>query len=180
MPTLDLVLPLRAIVLQGLFLAIAVAIEAIVIYNQLGISKPGSVQYSFALNLASTVLGWMLFLTLEPLLPQDWRLATISFVFFNQFFGQFNSGASLSVLAFLVFLGTFFAELQMMNLLIKLWSPPEGPVQHDTTRIKNDRTQRYRSSQTSRYRSSALLRANSYSYGVILLLLIVLQRARFL
>lgn len=180
MPILDWILPLRAIALQSLFLTTAVAIEAIVLHNRLGISKPGSVQYAFALNLASTALGWMVFLTVEPLLPEDWRLAAISFIFFNQFFGDLNIPVVLPVLGFCVFLGSFAVELQTMNVLLKLGLPPQAVVQRSDIQIKRNRLQRYRNSSASRNRSSALLRANSYSYGAIVLLLIVLQRARFL
>ncbi len=180
MPTLELVLPLRAIVLQALFLTVAVAIEAVVFQRQFGISKSGSVIYSFAVNLVSTVIGWSIFLAVEPFLPDDWRMAAMSFVFFNQVFGNLDISVIAPVLAFCTFLGTLFLELQAMNFFIRIWSPETPPQQHDTTRIKFDRLSRYRSSETSRYRSSALLRANGYSYGAILLMLLVLQRASFL
>lgn len=180
MPTLDLVLPLRAIVLQALFLTVAVAIEAVVFERQFGISRSGSVIYSFAVNLVSTVVGWSLFLAVEPFLPENWRMAAMSFVFFNQVFGNLDVSVVTPVLAFCTFLGTLFLELQAMNFFIRIWSPDTPQLQHDTSRVKFDRTSRYRSSETSRYRSSALLRANGYSYGVILLMLLVLQRANFI
>lgn len=180
MPTFELVFPLRAIVIQALFLTVAVAIEAAVFQRQFGISKSGSVLYSFAVNLVSTVVGWTIFLSVEPFLPEDWRMAVIGFVFFNQAFGNVDVSVVLSVLGFCTFLGTIFLELQAMNFFIRIWSPPAPAQQHDTTRIKFDRLSRYRSSETSRYRSSALLKANGYSYGAILLMLLVLQRANFI
>jgi len=180
MSTLELVFPLRAIVLQALFLTVAVAIEASVFHRQFGISKSGSAVYSFAVNLVSTVVGWSLFLVLEPFLPENWRMAAMSFVFFNQVFGTLDISVLAPVLAFCTFLGTLFLELQAMNFFIRIWSPPAPPQQHDTTQVKYDRTTRYRSSSSSRYRSNALLRANGYSYGAILLMLLVLQRANFI
>jgi hypothetical protein len=180
MPTLDLVLPLRAIVLQALFLTVAVAIEAVVFERQFGISRSGSVIYSFAVNLVSTVIGWSIMLTIEPFLPADWRMAAMSFVFFNQVFGNLDVSVIVPVLAFCTFLGTLFIELQAMNLFLMIWSPDKPQLQHDTSDRKYDRTQRYRNSASSRYRSNALLKANGYSYGAILLLLLVLQRTRFI
>jgi hypothetical protein len=180
MPTLDLVLPLRAMVLQALFLTVAVAIEAAVFERQFGISRSGSVIYSFALNLLSTVAGWFIFLTVEPFLPADWRMAAMSFIFFNQVFGNFDLSVVAPVLAFCTFLGTLFLELQAMNLFLAIWSKPAPNLDYDSSNRKYDRTRRYRSSATSRYRRTALLRANGYSYGAILLLLLVLQRTRFI
>ncbi len=180
MSPLELVLPLRAIVLQALFLTVAVAIEAVVFERQFGISKSGSVLYSFAINLVSTVVGWSIFLGVEPFLPDDWRMAAMSFVFFNQVFGNLDISVIAPVLAFCTFLGTLFLELQAMNFFIRIWSPPTPPQQHDTTRVNFDRLSRYRSSETSRYRSNAILRANGFSYGAILLMLLVLQRANFI
>ena len=180
MSTLELVLPLRAIVLQALFLTVAVAIEAVVFHRQFGISKAGSTVYAFAVNLVSTVVGWSLFLTLEPFLPSEWRMAAMSFVFFNQIFGELDISIIAPVLAFCTFLGTLFIELQAMNFFIRIWSPPAPKQQHDTTEVKFDRVSRYRNSSSSRYRSNALLRANGYSYGAILLMLLVLQRASFI
>lgn len=144
MPTLDLVLPLRAIVLQALFLTIAVAIEAVVFERQFGISRSGSVLYAFAVNLISTVVGWSIFLTVEPFLPSNWRMAAMSFVFFNQVFGNFDVSVIVPVLAFCTFLGTLFIELQAMNLLLMIWSPAPPKLQHDTSDRKYNRTQRYR------------------------------------
>ncbi len=176
-----LILPFRTMVLQGLLLIVATAIEAAVIHNRLGISKRGSVQYALALNLTSTVIGWTLLFTLEPFLSEPWRLNLMSYVLFNRSFGPVSSASTLMVVGlFGMYLGTFLIETQAMNILLRIWAPPIPRQEYDTSEVKYNRTQRYKSSWTARFRSNALLRANAISYTAILVLLFVLQRARFI
>ncbi|NJN32144.1 MAG: hypothetical protein HC824_18290 [Synechococcales cyanobacterium RM1_1_8] len=176
----DLMLPLRAIAFQALFLVVAVAIEATVLEREFGTSRPGSVLYALLINLASTVAGWIAFLALEPLLPDNWRMAAMSFVFFNQVFGNLDVSVVLPVLAFVTFLSTLFLELLTLGLCMKLWSPAGLSPQLSPAEVRYGRAQRYRSSGVARHRRNALLKANGYSYGAILLMLLVLQRASFL
>ncbi len=176
-----LVLPLRTFALQGLFLLVAIAIEAFVLHNRLGISKRGGVRYSLTLNLISTLVGWLLFFTVEPFLSNALQLNIMSYIFFNETYQLGSSLPSLTVVGvFLIFSVTFFVESQAMNLLLRMWGTPQQPPKYDSSERKQNRLVRYKSSWTARLRSSALLRANALSYGAIALLLFVLRRTTFL
>ena len=176
-----LVLPLRTFALQGFFLFVAIAIEAFVLHNRLGISKRGGVRYSLTLNLISTVVGWMLFFTVEPFLSDAFQLNIMNYVFFNETYQLGSSLSSLVVIGvFLIYAITFFIESQAMNLLLRMWGTPQQPLKYDSSERKQNRMVRYKSSWTARLRSSTLLRANALSYGAIALLLFVLRRTTFL
>jgi hypothetical protein len=174
-----MVLPLRAIVLQGLFLLVTIAIEARVMENKLGLSPRGSVQFATLLNLVSTVGGWFLFLGAENFLPESGRLELINYIFFDDL-SRF-SGSQLIALGFPVVLGlyilTFILESQILNLLLfALASKPK--LKYETTQVQYDRQQRYKSSWTDRFRMNTLLIANAYSYTAVVLLLLVTKSMR--
>ncbi len=178
------VLPLRTFAMQGLFLLVAIAIEAAVLHNRLGISRRGGVQYALTLNLLSTVLGWMLFFTLEPYLSEAFQLNAMSYVLFNRTFGPTVSLPSLVLIGiFGVYTLTFFIETQAMTLLVRLWGKVPPPAEYgsdDPKQKKNRRQLRSKASWSGRLRASTLLRANAMSYGAIAILLYVLQQTRFL
>ena len=173
------VLPLRAIVLQGLLLLVTIAIEAQVIENKLGLTPRGSVQFSTLLNLVSTVGGWFLFLGVENFLPESTRLEIINYILFDDLSPL--SAAQLFALGVPLVLGlyilTFILESQILNLLLfALASKPK--LQYETTQVQYDRQQRYKASWTDRFRMNTLLIANAYSYTAVVLLLLVTKSMR--
>ncbi|WP_407650736.1 filament integrity protein FraC [Aerosakkonema funiforme] len=119
------VLPLRAIMFQVLFLSIAIAVESFVLQKRLGLSRRVSIDYATSVNLLSTIFGWLIFFFLEPLLPQLLQKQLINFILFGNFFTpSFFLSSSIyfnsTFLAFLVFLLTFLIEFICFNLLIEL------------------------------------------------------------
>lgn len=177
----NLVLPLRVVALQLLFLLVATAIEAYVLQRRLGMTPKGSAQYSLVLNLFTTVAGWMLFFTIQPLLPPSWQLEIFSFIFFSRFFEPEFIDAMRTlgiILGFVVFMGTFFLKSVFFSMMLNLWASPNPAVpQYDTSQIQLNRMQRYRQSWTARIRSSALLMGTAASFAAILVMILVLQQA---
>ncbi len=110
------ILPLRAIVFQSLFLLLAIAIEAAVLFNFLpNLDYKTSARYSASINLLSTVVGWIIFFTVQALSPEELRIQLISYFFFEHFFPNplfANVTPILAVIALGIFLGVFFLEYQ--------------------------------------------------------------------
>jgi hypothetical protein len=179
----DLIFPLRAIAIQGLCLLVAIAIEALVLQKRLDLTPRGSVQYATTLNLFSTVIGWMSFFVIQPLLPQPLQMQALSYIFFGHFFtATVGSGippSSLTtmaiVLAFATFSLTFVFEKILLSTLINLLATTAATVAGDSNDVNAYRQLRYQLSWTAQLRSSALLTANACSYGAILVLLLILR-----
>jgi hypothetical protein len=109
------ILPLRAIVFQFLFVVVAIVVETIALHRILRLDYKVSVQYAITVNLLSTVLGWILFFLLQPLIPEDLRPQVISFVLFDRLSLDFFQSQPIPVIAFGslgVFIGTFLLKLQ--------------------------------------------------------------------
>jgi hypothetical protein len=116
------VMPLRAIMLQGLLLLLAIAIESFVFQGRWKLSRKNSVDYSMAINLFSTVVGWALFFIVQPVLPIDLKQQIVNYVFFNYFKNLSTSPNSLFyseliVIIFVAFILNFIIELQGLNFL---------------------------------------------------------------
>lgn len=178
----DLILPLRVIAIQGLCLLVAIAIEALVLQRRLELTPRGSVQYAATLNLFSTVIGWMSFFVIQPLLPAPLQMQVLSYIFFGRFFTvaeatgitQSSLTTMAIILAFATFSLTFVFEKILLTTLINLLATTTiAPV--DGNDVNAYRQRRYQLSWTAQLRSSALLTANACSYGAILVLLLILR-----
>ncbi|MDJ1182597.1 filament integrity protein FraC [Roseofilum casamattae] len=84
MDNLVLVLPLRAIALQLLFLAVTVAIESYVFHRQLNLHRRSSVVCSAVLNLVTNTIGWFFFFNIELILPNSVRENLINLLLFSE------------------------------------------------------------------------------------------------
>jgi hypothetical protein len=169
------ILPLRAVVFQCLFLLIAIAIEAYVLYRTLSLDYKTSMEYAVSVNLLSTFLGWICFFLSQPLLPLAWRVQLISFIFFEHFYADpmlLNVAPVLVVCALGMFLGTFLIKLKgldWLELLLEKTSKPDAAIEARPMRFRG------RQSQLVGFRANsrvyAVLVANASSFSAILLLL---------
>lgn len=120
------VLPLRAVAFQTVFLLIAIAIEAAVLYRLLNadanskIDPKQSVQYATTINLLSTVVGWLtffLFFGLAYALPSEWSVRLkanlVNFIFFDQWSSE--TATSLVLICFTMFFVTFAIKQAGLN-----------------------------------------------------------------
>jgi hypothetical protein len=118
------ILPLRAIAFQSLFLLLAISIEALVLFRFLfALDYKASVRYATTLNLLSTVVGWLLFLSIQTFLPEYLRVQLISYFFFEHFFPnpwQAGITPAFVVTALGVFIGVFLLEHQALILIEKM------------------------------------------------------------
>lgn len=171
------VMPLRAIAFQCLFLLLAIAIEAAVLHEGLKLPYRKSVEYAASINLLSTAVGWLVFFSLEPLVPPNLKFQLINCIFFD----QWSSGiAAWIILAgFVTFFISFLVKLSGLDLLrLLLQDKPEEKQPEQETQI--DRSRRYqntvRARKTAREgpsRANAILIANALSYTAILLVLFI-------
>lgn len=164
------VLPLRAILYQLFFIVLAIAVESVVLHAYLGIGKKSSVQYASTANLFSTVVGWLVFFSSDRWLPQPLQQQLMNYIFLDEI-----SNYSLLVgIAFLTFLGTFAVKLQSLNWLDLILEGKRTQVTEVRDRTKfQGRTPQRQAFQELPSRALAVLLANSVSFTVIALILLV-------
>jgi len=175
------VLPLRAIAFQCVCLLVAIALEAVMLRQHLRLGYQTSVQYAATVNLFATSLGWLTFLGLEALAPEDLRQQIISYVLFDRFY--VNSWADqliwiLLAAGIVCFFATFFIKLQALQWLMQLL----GRLQPaDRQSLQLSRLELYQRARQGRrrfltpnsMRTLAVLQGNALSFVAILLLLFV-------
>jgi hypothetical protein len=168
------ILPLRAIAFQALFLMVAIALEAFVLWRTLGptekLTRQTCIQYAATVNLLSTWVGWMVFFVAEPLLPPTWRAELISYVFFD-----FKIiPPTVIAIGLIIFLATFLLKwqgLEWLELLLGVKKePPEEP--QDGSRFKG-RAQDREAFAIVPNRPLAILWANASSFSAITLLMAI-------
>lgn len=115
-------LPIQTILFQLLFLLVAIALEAVALHRYLEISRKTSIDYATAINLLSTVIGWLIFFYLQPYLPNFFKEPLISYILFNSF--SFFKASSFNILILLVallyFTIAYFIKIQSLKGLIFL------------------------------------------------------------
>lgn len=179
------ILPLRAIAFQSLFLLLAISIEALVLFKLLpDLDYKTSARYSTSINLFSTVLGWLIFFSIQFFLPEDLRIQLISYFFFEHFFP--NPWATrvtpiLTVTVLGIFMGVFFFEYQGLILLERML---EKRKPEETKDVKKRTRGSYSPLEPGlifkqNNQAYAVLVANACSFSVILFLLFIrwLERA---
>ncbi|MEL6777342.1 MAG: filament integrity protein FraC [Cyanobacteria bacterium J06597_16] len=174
------ILPLRAITFQVLFLMVAITIESWILRRRLGFGLHTSVKYTFIVNLAAVVAGWLAFLAVEPLAPANIKAQIISYILFDRLLLRgwtTEIGGTLFGIALVAFFLTFFIKAKGIELIMrsdKVWKIPEKPVKPS----REDRYARARLGRTEAQQALAtftdsVLQANAASFTAILLLLVL-------
>lgn len=168
------VLPLRAIVFQCLLLLVAIALEASVLRRRLGLGYQPSIRYAASLNLLTVVLGWMVFLGLEPALPDVLRTQVIGYILFGNFYVNGVSN-NLGIFVVLVGLVTFFLTfwIKVLGLEGLTWILGSPIVPARETNMNRYRYRRSPKPETSPPHIIAVLQANALSFSAILVLLLL-------
>ncbi|MBW4566384.1 MAG: filament integrity protein fraC [Mojavia pulchra JT2-VF2] len=168
--TLPRLLPIGAILFNLLFILLAIAIEAYVFNSRLKFDKRTSIFYAIAINLFSSVIGWIVFYVIEPMLPIDLRTELINYIFFNTF--KPSTQALIILTAFIIFFGTFLVKFFLLRGFSLLLNEEVGKKQEDTQnqRMKLRQANRYKLQNTHLF--TTLLIANSLSYSAITLVLL--------
>jgi hypothetical protein len=174
------ILPLRAIVLQSLFLLMAIAIEASVLKRRMSLTPKDSVYFAASMNLLCVILGWLalfLFLNMADVLPPGLQVPLISFIFFDQWSGE--TATLLIVSCFIIFfasLGIKLLGLLGLRLLLemdkKIEKKPEEESEPVPTRFFRELRQE---PNELRPEITTILFANAWSYSSILGALVLRQ-----
>ena len=162
------VLPLRAVLFQLLFLVTAIALESMVLRNRLGLDRKISIQFAATTNLLSTVIGWMLFFVIEPLLSPELHSQLISYIFFD----LTTNPPLLIGLAFVSFIATFLVKLEAitwLELLLGMKKDAETEAKA-VAKFQGKRGQRAAFADVPN-RPLAVLWANAISFSAITLLI---------
>jgi hypothetical protein len=172
------VLPLRAIAFQSLLLLVAITIEAAVFRRRLKLGFQPSIRYAASLNLFTTVLGWFVFLGLEPAAPPLLRTQIISYVLFGQFYDNSLAGglgALVIATGLAVFFLTFWIKAKGLEWLTLALGMPIVDYKPPTlTRRRYGYTRRTPQDPPSTpTHTLAVLHANAWSFSAVLLLLVL-------
>jgi hypothetical protein len=172
------VLPIQAVLFQVVFLLVAIALEARVLYRKLRISRRTSVEYATSINLLTAVAGWLGFFLLQNLLPQPFRTQIISYVFFDRLLTPQPENWHLIIAAtgIVMFFAAFLIKLKGLQFLEALLqrSPQEkSPIPADGPRLGLAARLERAAAHTDPNKAGVLLLANAYSHSAILLLLLL-------
>jgi hypothetical protein len=170
------VMPLRAIAFQCLFLLLAIAIEAAVLREALKLPYRKSVEYAASINLLSTAVGWLIFFSLEPLVPLNLKFQLINCIFFDQWSSSIAAWVILA--GFATFFISFLVKLSGLDLLRlllqdKAEKEPEQETQVEKSRRYQNTVRARKNAREGPSRANAVLIANALSYTAILLVLFI-------
>lgn len=181
------VVPLRTIVLQIVFLLVAIAVEAVVLRRFLKLAPKQSVQYATSLNLFCTVVGWVAFFVLFGLLSNSVSgldVNFLNFIFFDRWSGEV--AASLIMIGFLMFFASFAVKQFGLILLQRFLEgpkkedkpaapPPESTPEPAAEPRKVIRVMRRETLEVRQMQPGfrAVLLANAWSFSAILVILLL-------
>lgn len=178
------ILPLRMIAFQILFLLVAIALESSILRRQLRFGFQTSVQYTLAVNLAAVVVGWLVFLIVEPLLPPEIRAQVISYILFDRL--SLNGwsaeiGAIICAIGVASFLVTFFIKLKGLELIMRAdgaWKIEDNSKRSERRISRDERYARARQGKSETQQAlsefmDAVIQANAASFSAISLLLLL-------
>lgn len=172
------VFPLRAIVFQSILLLVAISLEAGMLRQRLYLGFQDSIYYAASLNLFATVIGWILFLGLEPLAPTPLRTQIISYVFFGRFYANALTTALTPLIAAMgigAFFLTFGIKVKGLEWLTQFLKRPVVDPQGSQL----PRRRGFGDLQTKKQHAGtpahilAVLHANALSFSGILVLLLL-------
>lgn len=174
----EAVSPLQTYLFQAIFLLVAIALEARVLYKRLGISRKTSVEYATSINLLAAIIGWLVFFIIQDRIPLALKDQLISYIFFDRLLGPQPENLLLVIAAagVVIFFSAFLIKLKGLELLEALLqdSPkPKDPVDSLPKRRYPTLGDRLGEAVTHTVPNHAttILLANAYSYSAISLLL---------
>jgi len=174
----ETVVPLQTYLFQFLFLLVAIALEARVLYRRLRIPRKTSVEYATVLNLLAASIGWLVFFMIQPWIPVPIKDQLISYIFFDRLLGPHPESLIVTITAagVVIFFSAFLIKLNGLELL-ESWVR-EKPKEGDTSQVLPKRrwpTLTHRQDEAlapaSPNHATTILLANAYSYSAIALLL---------
>ncbi len=173
--SLPIILPIGAIFFEILFLLAAIPIEAYVLNKWLKFDKRTSIFYAIALNVFSSVIGWIVFFMIEPMLPIAIKAELINYVFFNKLQDP-SIGTMIVLLSFTIFISSFLVKFLLMKIFIIFMD--EGGKKTETEIISSQQRASYMNIAKLQNTSliTATLIANSLSYSAITFIMLIRSR----
>ncbi|MBO3458747.1 filament integrity protein fraC [Aetokthonos hydrillicola Thurmond2011] len=172
-PFLPRVFPLGVILFDFLFLLVAIAIEAYILQRRLNFDRRTSSFYAIAINVFSSVIGWIIFFFVEPMLPVRFKAELVDYIFFNQLRYANHIQSIIVLTAFIIFFATFLVKYILMKvMLISLSDPSKNKPQTEIIKRRNSRRNNKFKWQNSNLVTSLLI-ANSLSYTVIVIIVFI-------
>jgi len=170
--SLPIILPIGAIFFEILFLLIAIPLEAYILNRWLKFDKRTSIFYAIALNVFSSVIGWIVFFTVEPILDIAIKKELINYVFFNKLQDP-SIGTMIVLLSFTIFIATFLVKFLLMKILIIFMG--EGGKKTETEIISSQQRASYMNMAKLQNTNliTATLIANSLSYSAITFIILI-------
>lgn len=168
---------------QSVFLLVAIALEARVLYQRLYLTRRRSVEYATTINLLATVVGWLAFFLLKDLLPPPIKSEIISYIFFDRFLSPFPESfyVVLASTGIIIFFCAFLIKLKGLQLLEAILErtpkeqtqPEQISSNQNRNRLKRSVSERLERavSRTDPNQATVILLANVYSHSAIALLL---------
>ncbi len=163
------VFPLGVILLDFLFLLVAIPIEAYILNTRLKFDKKSSIFYSICINLFSSVIGWIIFFVVESVLPARYISELINYLFFNRLQLEYNIRTLIVLSAVIIFFATFLVKYLLLKILLLSLSEPGKNEPEPIIRRNSRRSYKSRLQNTNLITS--LLIANAFSYSVIIIVL---------
>ncbi|MGC9505151.1 filament integrity protein FraC [Baaleninema sp.] len=171
-----MILPLRAIACQILFIFLTIAIESTVIHRQLKITKRTSTYYAVSINLICVVIGWVIFFYIfQNLNPANlFKVQTISFIFTGRLIVDFGRDGIEPILVLSlvsVFFVSLFVKCQSLYILqrFKLLPVENLSLYEDVEHTRSERLIRYR---VKADQNHAITIGHAISHAIILLILV--------
>jgi hypothetical protein len=177
--TEEAVLPLQTVLFQLIFLLVAIALEARVLYRRLRISRRTSIEYAISINLLSTVIGWLTFFIIQNLAPLPVKTQMISYVFFDRLLSPQPANLHLVIAAtgVVMFFAAFLIKLKGLQLLEALLQrspqPETSPTSEQGPRLGLPARLEQAAAHTDPNQAAVVLLANAYSHSAILVLLLL-------
>ncbi|MEM8807444.1 MAG: filament integrity protein FraC [Cyanobacteria bacterium P01_G01_bin.38] len=177
----EAVFPLKAMIFQLLFLLVAIALEAGVLRQRLRLGYQASVQYAAVINLLATVIGWLIFLSIEPLVNPTLRIQIISYVLFNRFLNNTmmsQMGWIVLISGLAAFFITLLIKLKGLELMMRItdsWDIPKQPKtlsREEKYALARSTGQSLTQKASSQF-VTAVLQANALSFSMIFILLVL-------
>lgn len=170
LPPLPRILPLGAILFDFLFILVAIPVEAYVLNKRLNFDKKTSAFYAISLNVFSTVIGWIVFFFVEPVLPVQLKSELINFAFFNRLQSP-NIQSIIILTAFIIFFGTFFAKYILLRILLLSLNEPKKNEPSDQIPQRRNSRRAFKTKLQNTNLVTTILIANSLSYSLIVSIL---------
>ena len=172
--SLPIILPIGAIFFEILFLLTAIPVEAYVLNKWLKFDKRTSIFYAIALNVFSSVIGWIVFFIVEPMLPIPIKAELINYVFFNKLKDP-SISTMIVLLSFTIFIATFLVKFLLMKILIIFMDEGKKTQTEITSSQQRVNYMNMAKLQNTNLITATLI-ANSLSYSAITFIILIRSR----